>query len=149
MLRRATIGLKWVALSALIVGAFTYAVADRNPLGVAGGKAIAITATPEPLSGAGWCPSNCQTHTVKVVRRNTCEIRDWCAGECEYYKYDTQSCEVFRIEPRNCKGTITKKRRVKVYRTGCFESPLGCVCDDDTSTVVDTVEIEYKRCIKC
>jgi hypothetical protein len=147
MLRRATIGLKWVALSALIVGAFTYAVADRNPLGVAGGKAMAMTSP--TLPGILPCYGVCATETVKKIRRNDCDTRRHCDGECEYYTYTTQSCSAFRLGARNCQGTATGYQVVDICLTGCFTQPQGCACQDDPTAVIGTTTVRVDDCMSC
>jgi len=147
MLRRATIGLKRVALSALIVGAFTYAVADRNPLGVAGGKAMAMTST--PLPGTVVCWGVCGATMTEELHKNYCDIRNWCAGYCEYIRYDKQYCKFRPWFGNNCRGVHKASRQVSVYRTtGCFESSLGCACNDE-KVYVGTRSQKVPTCKSC
>jgi len=124
MLRRATIGLKWVALSALIVGAFTYAVA-----GGSGGCGVCKTTFDDVKHDTSGCTPDCLGGNCLVYRA----FVDTCSGKGDM-----------------CRGTQKKPLPVAVYRTGCFPTwGSGCRCQQGGERVPIYTFMDLDICKPC
>jgi len=108
MLRRATIGLKWVALIALIVGAFTYAVAG----------------------GGGSGGYDCVNHWHRLSWTSTCTPvgSSSCHGGCFELRWLERNCIP---GTGTCTATTMTVNRV-MYRADC-DIRIGPVCDCNTN----------------
>jgi hypothetical protein len=109
MLRRATIGLKWVALCALIVGAFTYAVAK------------------------GGC-GDCITYRVRMCDESVCGPYPACSGSCECHEWNYRYCA--SGTSNFCEGIHTGNVPVMVYAGYCDVSTSRptCLCTNTFPT---------------
>jgi len=122
MLRRATIGLKWVALSALIVGAFTYAVAK------------------------GGC-GDCITYRVRMCDESVCGPYPACSGGCECHIWNYRYCATGTSN--FCEGIHTGNVPVDVYPGNCDTGTISCYCQVNPATTPTRQLLPKDVCTPC